>query len=173
MLKKIRHYLLGKPLATKAIANERLSNSQGLAIFASDALSSTAYSTEEILLVLVGGGLGTLYFSIPISILIGLLILLVSFSYHQVIHAYPQGGGVYNVASKNLGELPALIGASSLLISSVCVRKRTATFLARHTCGRVMHSHCAAPEPLHPGPSFGRIADFGRKLLQNSSRVST
>ena len=119
MFKEIRHYLLGKPLATKAISHERLTNPQGLAIFASDALSSTAYATEEILLVLAGGGLTALFFSVPISAVIGLLILLVSFSYHQVIHAYPQGGGVYNVARSNLGEFPALLGASSLLVDYV------------------------------------------------------
>jgi len=111
--------LLGKPLSTKAIIHERLTNSQGLAIFASDALSSTAYATEEILLVLAGGGITALFLSVPISLAIGALILLVAFSYRQVIYAYPQGGGVYNVAKANLGELPALIGAGSLLIDYV------------------------------------------------------
>lgn len=119
MLGAARHYLLGKPLATKAITNERLTNSQGLAIFASDALSSTAYATEEILLVLVSGGAAAFFVSIPIAIIISFLILLVSFSYHQVIHAYPQGGGVYNVAKSNLGEMPALLGAASLLVDYV------------------------------------------------------
>src|SRR3989344_4948643 len=119
MLKTLRHYLIGKPLSTKAVAHERLTNSQGLAIFASDSLSSTAYATEEILLVLAGGGLTALFISVPISITIGLLILLVAFSYHQVIHAYPQGGGVYNVARSNLGEFPALLGAASLLVDYV------------------------------------------------------
>src|SRR3989344_2010052 len=119
MFKKIKHYLLGKPLVTKAVSEERLTNAQGLAIFASDALSSTAYATEEILLVLAGGGLAAVFFSVPIAVVIGLLILLVSFSYHQVIHAYPQGGGVYNVARRNLGEFPSLLGASSLLVDYV------------------------------------------------------
>lgn len=116
MAKSLRERLLGKALATSAIAHERLTNMQGLAIFGADALSSTAYATEEILLVLATVGASLSYISIPIALSIFGLIVLVAISYHQVIHAYPQGGGVYNVASKNLGEYPALIGASSLLI---------------------------------------------------------
>lgn len=116
MAKSLRERLLGKALATSAIAHERLTNTQGLAIFGADALSSTAYATEEILLVLATVGASLSFISIPIAISIFILIMLVAISYHQVIHAYPQGGGVYNVASKNLGEYPALIGAASLLI---------------------------------------------------------
>ncbi len=111
--------LLGKPLATSAIRHERLTNMQGLAIFGADALSSTAYATEEILLVLATAGASMSFISVPIAITIVGLILLVALSYHQVIHAYPQGGGVYNVAKKNLGEYPALIGAASLLVDYV------------------------------------------------------
>jgi amino acid transporter len=114
-----KRFFLGDPLATKAITHERLTNAQGLAIFASDALSSTAYSTEEILLVLAALGTGALHYSLPIAGIIAALIFIVAFSYRQVIHAYPEGGGVYNVARKNLGETPALIGASSLLIDYV------------------------------------------------------
>ncbi len=114
-----KKYILGRPLATKAQHNERLTNSQGLAIFASDALSSTAYATEEILIALAGSAVLGSFISIPIAIAISLLILIVSVSYRQVIFAYPQGGGVYNVARENLGELPSLVGASSLLIDYV------------------------------------------------------
>src|SRR5574337_1530814 len=116
MAKSLRERLLGKPLATSAIAHERLTNMQGLAIFGAAALSSTAYATEEILLVLATVGASLSFVSIPIALSIFALIVLVAISYHQVIHAYPQGGGVYNVASKNLGEYPALVGAASLLI---------------------------------------------------------
>jgi len=111
--------LIGKPLATAAIAHERLTNLQGLAIFGSDALSSTAYATEEILLVLAAGMASMSFISVYISIAIAVLIFVVAFSYRQVIYAYPQGGGVYNVAIKNLGEYPALTGAASLLIDYV------------------------------------------------------
>ncbi len=119
MFKKFRERFLGKPLATSAIAHEKLTNMQGLAIFGADALSSTAYATEEILLVLATAGALVSSISIPIAISIFILIVLVAISYHQVIHAYPQGGGVYNVASKNLGEYPALLGAASLLIDYI------------------------------------------------------
>ncbi|MDP1629315.1 MAG: APC family permease, partial [bacterium] len=119
MFGRIRDLILGKPLATKAIRHERLSNAQGLAIFSSDSLSSTAYATEEILLVLATVGIGVFFYSIPITIAISILIILVSVSYRQVIHAYPQGGGVYNVARHNLGEFPSLVGAASLLIDYV------------------------------------------------------
>ena len=124
MFRRIRNYLLGEPLTTKAISREKLTRVQGLAIFASDSLSSTAYATEEILLAL-GGGSGIaslaalLFTSIPISIAIGFLILIVTVSYKQVIYAYPEGGGVYNVAKSNLGEYPSIIGAASLLIDYV------------------------------------------------------
>ena len=111
--------MIGKPLATAAIAHERLTNLQGLAIFGSDALSSTAYATEEILLVLAAGMASMSFISVYISIAIAVLIFVVAFSYRQVIYAYPQGGGVYNVAIKNLGEYPALTGAASLLIDYV------------------------------------------------------
>lgn len=119
MAKSLRERLLGKPLATAAIIHEKLTNMQGLAIFASDALSSTAYATDEILLVLAGAGISATFVSIPIAIAISLLILIVAISYRQVIYAYPQGGGVYSVARENLGEMPGLIGASALLIDYV------------------------------------------------------
>lgn len=117
--RRCRDFLLGRPLATHALKNERLSNTQGLAIFASDALSSTAYATEEILLVLAAVSLAATSLSIPIALIISGLIILVMISYQQVVHAYPQGGGVYNVAKENLGELPSLVGAASLLIDYV------------------------------------------------------
>lgn len=119
MAKSIGERLFGKALATADIAHEKLTNMQGLAIFASDALSSTAYATDEILLVLAGAGMGALFFSIPVAIAISLLIIIVAISYRQVIYAYPQGGGVYSVARENLGEMPGLIGASALLIDYV------------------------------------------------------
>lgn len=119
MFTRLKKTFLGRPLATRAITHERLTNPQGLAIFGADALSSTAYATEEILLVLAAAGSAAFFVSIPIALVIAGLITLVSASYTQVIHAYPEGGGVYNVAQKNLGEYPALIGAASLLIDYV------------------------------------------------------
>ncbi len=119
MLEKLRSFLLGKPLSTGEICKERFSNLQGLAIFASDNLSSTAYATEEILLVLMLGGATALSYSLPIAALIVILIVAVALSYRQLIHAYPHGGGAYTVARDNLGELPALVAAAALLIDYI------------------------------------------------------
>lgn len=115
----LSRFFLGKPLATDQIKHEKLTNHEGLATFSIDAVSSTAYATEEILMVLVGAGLTAMSVSVPIALVITALIFLVSISYRQVIHAYPQGGGVYNVAKANLNESFALIGAASLMIDYV------------------------------------------------------
>lgn len=92
MWRKIRTFLIGEHLATKAILHERLTNPQGLAIFGSDALSSTAYATEEILRVVGTVGTAALFMTLPITFAIVALIFLIAFSYRQVIYAYPQGG---------------------------------------------------------------------------------
>src|SRR5690606_31257128 len=109
--------VFGKPLKTEALAHQTVSKPVGLAIFASDALSSTAYATEEILIILALAGTGavTLGLSIPIAIAIAVLMVIVTISYRQTIYAYPNGGGAYIVARDNLGELPAQIAAAALL----------------------------------------------------------
>jgi amino acid transporter len=91
----------------------------GLAVLSSDALSSVAYATEEILRVLVLVSLSALHFSSPIAIVIATIFAIVVFSYRQTIHAYPGGGGAYIVAKENLGETAGLIAAASLLIDYV------------------------------------------------------
>ncbi|HEX6463863.1 MAG TPA: APC family permease, partial [Vicinamibacterales bacterium] len=96
--------------------HERLSRVTGLAVLSSDALSSVAYATEEILRVLVIGGLGALSFGTPIAMLIATLLAIVAFSYRQTIHAYPNGGGAYIVSKDNLGVNAALVAAAALLI---------------------------------------------------------
>jgi len=111
--------LLGHPLATKQAAHERLSNPVALAIFSSDPLSSVAYATEEILLVLVLAGTAALHYSIGISIVIVGLVAILTASYRQVIFAYPSGGGAYVVAKSTLGEPPGLVAAAALLIDYV------------------------------------------------------
>jgi amino acid transporter len=111
----IKHLLIGKPLATHSLAEQAISRVVGLAVFASDALSSTAYATEEILLILVIAGTSALNLSIPIALAIVALLIIVTLSYRQTIFAYPNGGGAYIVARDNLGELPALIAGSALL----------------------------------------------------------
>ncbi len=112
----LRRVLIGPPLATNQAIHQRLSKVKALAVFSSDALSSSAYATEAILLVLIGAGAGALGVSLPIALGIAALLLIVAFSYFQTIHAYPNGGGAYIVAKDNLGVLPGLTAAASLLI---------------------------------------------------------
>jgi len=111
--------LFGAPLATRELPHQAVSKVVGLAVFASDALSSTAYATEEILLILSFAGAMYFGYSIPIAIAIAILLIIVTLSYRQTIHAYPNGGGAYIVARDNLGELPAQIAAAALLTDYV------------------------------------------------------
>lgn len=112
----IRHWLIGKPLATSQLRHQRLNKVKALAVFSSDALSSSAYATEAILLVLITAGTGALGLSWYISLGIATLLIIVAFSYYQTIHAYPNGGGAYIVAKENLGQMPGLTAAAALLI---------------------------------------------------------
>jgi amino acid transporter len=114
-----KRWFLGTPLETERFQEERLSIPIALAVFSSDVLSSVAYATEEILLVLSLAGLAALNYSIPISGLIVLLLVIVIVSYRQTIHAYPMGGGSYSVARENLGTLWGLIAAAALLLDYV------------------------------------------------------
>ena len=122
-LATLKHFLVGNPLKTAQVAHERLSKKTALAIFSSDALSSTAYATEEILLVLaVAAAYGqtyAFYYVIPISIGIGTLLAIVAASYRQTIHAYPSGGGAYIVAQENLGATAGLTAGAALLVDYV------------------------------------------------------
>src|SRR5437870_6283477 len=97
----IRALLIGEPLASSELSHERLGKLKALAIFSSDALSSAAYATEEILLILILAGTGAMKYSIPISLAIALLAGIVVISYRQTIHEYPNGGGAYIVANEN------------------------------------------------------------------------
>ncbi len=118
-ISSLKKLFVGTPLATAQARHERLSKASALAVFSSDALSSVAYATEEILLVLVLAGIGALSYSIPIGVAIVVLIAIVVSSYRQTILAYPQGGGAYIVTKDNLGTLPGLIAAGALLIDYV------------------------------------------------------
>lgn len=115
----VKRYIVGRPIPSHLAEHERLSRTTGLAVLSSDALSSVAYATEEILRVLVVAGAGGLAWSSPIAFVIAGILGIVVFSYRQTIHAYPGGGGAYLVSKDNLGELPALIAAASLLIDYV------------------------------------------------------
>jgi amino acid transporter len=123
MATSIKRLLVGRAKRTDQAIHERLSKTTGLAVFASDALSSTAYASEEILLVLaVAAAYGqTQAFSyvVPITLVIALVLGIVATSYRQTIHAYPSGGGAYIVAKDNLGIYPGLIAAAALLVDYV------------------------------------------------------
>src|SRR3954471_18147263 len=123
MATAIKRLLVGRALRTEEAAHERLTKKTALAVFSSDALSSTAYATEEILLVLaVAAAYGQSYsfnYVVPVSIGIAVLLAIVAASYRQTIHAYPSGGGAYIVAKENLGTTPGLIAAASLLVDYV------------------------------------------------------
>src|SRR5436190_15249314 len=113
--RNISHYLIGRPLLTADAEHEAIGKAVGLAVFASDALSSTAYATEQILVILAFAGTAAFVYAFPISVAIVLLLIIVTASYEQTIHAYPGGGGAYIVARDNLGELPAQIAGAALL----------------------------------------------------------
>jgi amino acid transporter len=116
---QIKRLLVGKPIPSSLAHHERFSRITGLAVLSSDALSSVAYATEEVLRVLVLVSLSALTFSTPISIVIATILAIVVFSYRQTIHAYPGGGGAYIVAKENLSETAGLIAAAALLIDYV------------------------------------------------------
>jgi len=115
----LKRWLVGDPLKSTQAAHERLSKTLALAVFSSNAISSVAYATEEILLVLILAGTAAIAWSIPISLAILFLVVVLTISYRQIIYEYPEGGGAYIVARNNLGELPSLIAAGALMIDYV------------------------------------------------------
>jgi amino acid transporter len=114
---RLKRLVIGEPLATAAAGHERLTKLKALAVLSSDALSSVAYATEEIMRVLLLAGTAALTSSLPIGAVLVVLLFVVGFSYRQTIKAYPHGGGSYIVAKDNLGTLPGLAAAGSLLTS--------------------------------------------------------
>lgn len=119
----IKRFLVGRAKRTEQAIHERLTKKTGLAVFASDALSSTAYASEEILLVLavaaVYGQANSFNYVVPITLVIAVVLAIVAISYRQTIHAYPSGGGAYIVAKENLGTTPGLVAAAALLVDYV------------------------------------------------------
>ena len=114
-----KRVLIGAPISSAAADHERLTKTKALAVLSSDALSSVAYATEEILRVLLVAGVAALSLSLPIGAAIVVLLIIVGLSYRQTIKAYPHGGGAYIVAKDNLGETPALVAGSALLIDYI------------------------------------------------------
>jgi amino acid transporter len=116
---RVRHALFGRRLSSDEDITERLSKLKALAIFSSDPISSSAYATEEILRVLVFAGAGALFLSLPIAAGVAILLAVVSFSYRQIVFAYPSGGGDYAVARRNLPAIGSLVVAGALLLDYV------------------------------------------------------
>jgi len=113
-----KRLLIGRPIASAEEGHQRLKKRVALPVFASDAISSTAYATDEILIVLLGqAGIGLAAFGklVPLAIVVAVLLVIVVISYRQTIHAYPSGGGSYVVSRENLGATPALVAGASLL----------------------------------------------------------
>ena len=115
----LKRVLVGPPMPLAQARHERLGKSTALAVFSSDALSSVAYATEEILLILVLAGAAAAHLANPIALSIAGLLIIVAISYQQTIHAYPNGGGSYIVAHDNLGTVPGLVAAAALLVDYV------------------------------------------------------
>jgi amino acid transporter len=115
----LKHLLVGKPIPSHQAHHERYTKSTGLAILSSDALSSVAYATEEILRTLLIAGTASLWLVTPIGCVIAGLMLVIAFSYRQTIKAYPGGGGAYRVARENIGTIAGLVAAAALLLDYV------------------------------------------------------
>ncbi len=111
--------VIGTSMSSARLGEQRLSKRIALAIFSSDALSSTAYASQEILLILVLAGAGAITYSLPIAFAITVLLGIVVLSYRQTIRAYPAGGGAYTVAHENLGQVAGITAAASLLIDYI------------------------------------------------------
>lgn len=148
MYKSLKRFFVGNPMKTEQAIHERLNKKTALAVFSSDALSSVAYSTEAILLVLLAAGTIAIaylpFIAVGITLLLGILVL----SYRQTIHAYPSGGGAYIVAKDNLGTQPGLVAAASLLVDyiltvavSVSAGVAAITSAAQGTRFALLHEH--------------------------------
>src|ERR671918_231424 len=114
-----RKWLIGRPLRTADAAHQTIGKTIGLAVFASDALCSTAYATQEILLILAIAGTGAFGYAFPIALAIVGLLAMVTISYEQTIYAYPDGGGAYIVARGNLGDFAAEVAGAALLMDYI------------------------------------------------------
>ncbi len=147
----MRRVFLGRPLASDEEIGERLPKKKALAIFSSDAISSSAYATEEILRVLILGGVAALALGLEGAIAIAILLIAVAISYRQVCLAYPAGGGSYSVSKRNFGRNASLIAASALLIDYVMT-------VAVSTTSAVEQITSAVPELIDQRVLIGVIA---------------
>lgn len=112
---RLHTWLIGRPLPTADASHQAIGKRIGLAVFSSDALSSTAYATQEMLVILAAAGTAALGFAFPIAIVIAALLAIVTTSYVQIIHAYPEGGGAYIVSRDNLSQFASQVAGAALL----------------------------------------------------------
>jgi amino acid transporter len=119
VLSTAKGVVLGSPFATAQAIHERLTRVKALSVLGSDPLSSSAYATEEALIILALAGTGALIYSLPISLVVALLMVVVVISYRQTQKAYPSGGGAYIVAHENLGRVPGLTAGAALMVDYV------------------------------------------------------
>ena len=117
--KSWQDWLIGRPLPTADAPHQTIGKLVGLAVFAGDALSSVAYAPQETLVILAAAGTAGFQYAFPIAVTVTLLLVIVTVSYQQTIHAYPGGGGAYTVARDNLGEIPAQAAGAALLIDYI------------------------------------------------------
>jgi amino acid transporter len=148
MYKSLKRFFVGSPMRTEQAIHERLNKKTALAVFSSDALSSVAYSTEAILLVLLAAGTAAIAYLPYIAIGITVLLVILVLSYRQTIHAYPSGGGAYIVAKDNLGTDTGLVAAASLMVDyiltvavSVSAGAAAITSAAQGTRFAFLHEH--------------------------------
>ncbi|MCT6818779.1 MAG: APC family permease, partial [Lysinibacillus fusiformis] len=119
MKSSFKRYVIGKPLRSDALGEQKLSKTKALAILSSDALSSVAYGPEQILIVLMTVGTLAFWYSLPIAVGVVVLLVALTLSYRQVIFAYPHGGGAYVVSRENLGVNAGLVAGGSLLVDYI------------------------------------------------------
>ncbi|MGK7377154.1 APC family permease [Planococcus sp. 1R117A] len=119
MVSAIKRFLIGRPLKTNMLGEQKLNKKKALAILSSDALSSVAYGPEQILIVLITVSAVAFWYSIPIACAVLILLTVLILSYRQIIFAYPHGGGAYIVAKENLGTNPGLVAGGSLLVDYI------------------------------------------------------
>ncbi|NQX45616.1 APC family permease [Paenibacillus tritici] len=119
MMSSVKRFLIGRPLKSDQLGEQKLNKTKALAILSSDALSSVAYGPEQILLVLITISTAAFWYSIPIAVGVLVLLLALILSYRQIIFAYPQGGGAYVVSKENLGKYPGLVAGGSLLVDYI------------------------------------------------------
>lgn len=118
-MSSVKRFLIGRPLKSDQLGDQKLNKTKALAILSSDALSSVAYGPEQILLVLITIGAAAFWYSIPIAVGVLVLLLALILSYRQIIFAYPHGGGAYVVSKENLGKYPGLVAGGSLLVDYI------------------------------------------------------